>query len=294
MYHPKLYDRQSIYEGYDYRRPETFPQSYDQRVYQHYVSHGKSEPHNIQESLARRIHDHSITDALHDFAGGYPDKRIVAIMGGHGLPRGSEDYTKVALIARELARKGYLMISGGGPGAMEATHVGAWFAGRQKRQLLAGIRMLSKAPHYDPQEAWLRKAFEVMERYPLLDDTESLGVPTWLYGHEPPTPFATRIAKYFANSVREEGLLALAKGGVIFSPGSAGTIQEIFQDACQNHYVSYEHPSPMVFLNREYWTATCPVYPFLEDMTDRGRYNNLLLSLHDDVDGVVKEIFDFS
>jgi two-component system alkaline phosphatase synthesis response regulator PhoP len=36
--------------------------------------------------------------------------------------------------------------------------------------------------------------------------------------------------------VREDGLLSLAKGGVVFAPGPAGTIQEIFQDLTQNHY----------------------------------------------------------
>jgi predicted Rossmann-fold nucleotide-binding protein len=66
-----------------------------------------------------------------------------------------------------------------------------------------------------------------------------------------PTPFATHIAKYFANSVREEGLLAIAKGGVIFTPGSAGTMQEIFQDLAQNHYQSFGVSSPMVFMDKK-------------------------------------------
>ena len=48
--------------------------------------------------------------------------------------------------------------------------------------------------------------------------------------------FATDIAKYFENSLREEGLLALALAGVVFARGNAGTVQEIFQDACQNYY----------------------------------------------------------
>jgi hypothetical protein len=29
-------------------------------------------------------------------------------------------------------------------------------------------------------------------------------------------------AKYFANSVREDGLLTVATGGVVYTPGSAG------------------------------------------------------------------------
>lgn len=42
----------------------------------------------------------------------------------------------------------------------------------------------------------------------------SLAIPTWHYGHEPPTPFATHIGKYFQNSIREDGLLAVAKHGM--------------------------------------------------------------------------------
>ncbi len=78
---------------------------------------------------------------------------------------------------------------------------------------------------------------KIIDKYPLTandyEKCKSIGIPTWLYGHEPPAPFATHIAKYFANSVREDGLLTIAKHGVIFAPGSAGTTQEIFQDATQ-------------------------------------------------------------
>ena len=42
--------------------------------------------------------------------------------------------------------------------------------------------------------------------------------------------------------------------------GGLSTHQEVlvpfkfFQDACQNHYVTCEVPSPMVFLDKNYWT----------------------------------------
>ncbi|HOY52590.1 MAG TPA: hypothetical protein PLX49_12500, partial [Prolixibacteraceae bacterium] len=100
--------------------------------------------------------------------------------------------------------------------------------------------------------------------------------------------------KYFANSVREDGLLALAKGGVIFSPGSAGTIQEIFQDATQNHYLSFGYASPMVFLNRDYWTRERPVYPLLEQLSREGKYKNLILSLCDNYGEAVEAIMAFT
>jgi predicted Rossmann-fold nucleotide-binding protein len=216
-------------------------------------------------------------------------------MGGHSLSRKSTDFKKVARISCELARSGYLMISGGGPGAMEATHLGARFAGYSETDLGEAIRILSTAPLY-PDPRWLSTAFEVIERFPARQHKgvwiESVGIPTWLYGHEPTTPFASKIAKYFANSVREEGLLALAVGGVIFAPGSAGTIQEIFQDACQNHYESFGLASPMAFLNKRYWQEEKPVYPLLTRLAAGEKYASLL-SISDESETIVRAIMDF-
>jgi predicted Rossmann-fold nucleotide-binding protein len=96
----------------------------------------------------------------------------------------------------------------------------------------------------------------------------SVGIPTWLYGHEPATPFATEHAKYFENSVREEGLLTLAIYGAIYAPGSSGTLQEIFEDANQNFYgPPDEGMSPMVFLDIDgYWTKQLPVIDVLRSL----------------------------
>ena len=121
----------------------------------------------------------------------------------------------------------------------------------------------------------------------------SLGVPTWLYGHEPATPFATHIAKYFDNSTREDTILTMSKGGVIFSPGSAGTMQEIFQDAVQNHYLSFGYASPMIFLGKDFWTEEMPVYRLMQYLIDKGKYNNLKLSLTDSINETVRIISRF-
>ena len=183
------------------------------------------------------------------------------------------------------------MASGGGPGAMEATHVGAWMAGRNDSDVQEALDMLAVAPSFrDP--GWLSSAFAVREKYPQTK-YRSLGIPTWFYGHEPATPFATHIAKYFLNSVREDTLLSIAKGGIIYSPGSAGTLQEIFQDAAQNHYETFGFASPMVFLGRDYYTREMPVYPMLEDLLARGKYKNLQLSITDDPDQAIQAILDF-
>ena len=84
----------------------------------------------------------------------------------------------------------------------------------------------------------------------------SVGIPTWFYGHEPPNAFASHIAKYFANATREDGLLARSTAGVVFLPGAAGTVQEIFDNATPNYYESRGEPTPMVLVDRVHWTET--------------------------------------
>ena len=131
-----------------------------------------------------------------------------------------------------------------------------------------------------------------MRRYPQTQYV-SLGIPTWLYGHEPSTPFATHIAKYFVNSVREDTILTVAFGGIIYTPGSAGTLQEIFQNAVQNHYLTFGFASPMIFMGRRFWTDDVPVYPMIQQMEEKGRYKNLLLTLTDDPAEIEQVLKDF-
>ena len=174
---------------------------------------------------------------------------------------------------------------------MEATHLGAWLAGYPDKALYSAIEILSSAPSFK-DEGWLSTAFQVISAYPQTRYV-SLGIPTWLYGHEPSTPFATHIAKFFENSIREDSILTLAFGGIIYTPGSAGTLQEIFQDAVQNHYLSFGFSSPMVFLGEKFWTEEMPVYSFLQQMMKTGRYKNLILSVSDDNDEIIEELVKF-
>lgn len=288
---PHLYTPHDLYAGYKIGSPDSFSHTFDQQVYSHYIAKGK-ETSDIKETLARRIHDHSISDALHDFLVSYEPTKLVAIMGGHNIARTDIGFLEIAKMSKTLTEQSYLMLSGGGPGAMEATHFGAWMAGRTESELLHAYEMLSEAPHYD-HLLWLEKAFMVMERYPQYT-YESIGIPTWFYGHEPPTPFATRIAKYFENSIREDGLLAIAKGGIIFTPGNAGTIQEIFQDANQNHYLTFGLASPMIFYNADYWTHSRPIYPLLTQLFEEGKYKNLILSVCNNQQEVLEQLAAFA
>jgi predicted Rossmann-fold nucleotide-binding protein len=290
-----LYSVDELFAGFDLSDPEGYKATYDFRVYEQYCRQGKN-PRHINTSLARRLHDHSITDALEEEL---QDRKVVAVMGGHGMERQDTFYTKVANVSRQLTRQGFLMVSGGGPGAMEATHLGAYFASREQDELLAAIDVLKKRPdgaepgrEYKDKD-WLHRAWRILEDFPVPSGTQnqckSIGIPTWLYGHEPPTPFATHIAKYFANSVREDGLLAIATHGVIFAPGSAGTTQEIFQDAAQNHYGNQGIYSPMILFGEEHWTQVRPVWPLLARVA-KGKEYGELIALTDSEDEIIRRI----
>lgn len=286
-----LYTPSVLYDAYRVGHPESYASCYDSRVYQYYLKKGKTTD-DVRETLARTLHDHAITAAMNRFLTRYPERRIVGIMGGHGLSRTEAVYRQVVLMSKRLTESGCLMVSGGGPGAMEATHLGAWMAGRTEEEVNEAMAILAEAPSYK-DALWLDTAFRVRERFPQRA-YESLGVPTWLYGHEPATPFATRIAKYFENALREDGILTIAKGGIIYSPGSAGTLQEIFQEAVQNHYLSFGYASPMIFLGVGYWREEMPVFPLLEQLLQKGKYKNLLLTLTDSEEEIVETLETFA
>lgn len=291
MFRATLYSPYELYDGYNPVDKDSYSACYDAKVYSRYISKGK-QADDILETFARTLHDHSMSDALYDMLALYDEHRVVAVMGGHALLRTDAMFREVVLIGKMLTERGALMVTGGGPGAMEAAHLGAWLAGRSDKDVDVALGLLSTAPSYK-DEGWLSTAFDVMQRLPRRQEYRSIGIPTWFYGHEPATPFATHIAKYFDNSIREDGLLTIAKGGVVYSPGSAGTMQEVFQDAAQNHYLTCGYASPMVFLGSDYWTKKFPVYTLLNSLGCCGCYKNLILSLTDSANEAVESIMAF-
>ena len=290
-YPRRLYNSKMLYEGYDYHDEKTFETCYDTQVYKHYISQGKR-GHKVRETLARALHDHFITHELYKMLDQYDEKMVIGVMGGHARRRDDPMYRQIVYLSKKLTEMGRLMITGGGPGAMEATHLGAYMAGRTDAEVEEALAMITPSPTFK-DDGWLRRSFEVMERFPLVSEYRSLAIPTYFYGHEPTAPFATDIAKYFDNSVREDGIVTVAKGGIIYTPGSAGTMQEIFQDAGQNHYETEGFASPMIFMGKEYYTEYMPAYSVLKDLSDRGVFKNMLLTISDDNDEIIDAIVKF-
>ncbi|MGW7489799.1 LOG family protein [Streptomyces sp. NPDC054786] len=253
-YRGSLYGPDELFEGLTETGYDATP---DARSYRWFEA---TKDGDIFASMLRSIHDDAVSDALDEHLAG---ARVVGIMGGHALERGSAAYAGAARLGRRLARSGLTVATGGGPGAMEAANLGAYAAPFEDGMLDSALEILAKAPHFDPSiTEWARAAFDVRRSRP--DGGASVGIPTWFYGHEPPNAFASHVAKYFVNAVREDGLLARSNAGVVFLPGAAGTVQEIFDNATPNYYGSRGEPTPMVLVDRAHWTERLPAWPLLQ------------------------------
>ena len=261
-YRSSVYTASELYE--DIASTE-YESTLDARVYQWSILPGQRG--SLDATLAAALHDHAIGDALDELLdhGALSGTKLVGVMGGHAAQRGTKEFADAAQLGRLLAQAGFTVATGGGPGAMEAANLGAYLSGLPDADSTDALGALAAVPGFRPSvTAWARQAAAVVERYP--GGTPTLGIPTWFYGHEPPNLFATHIAKYFANAVREAILLELCNGGIVFLPGAAGTVQEIFQDACENYYGAPETITPMVLVGREHWEQTFPAWPMLRSL----------------------------
>jgi predicted Rossmann-fold nucleotide-binding protein len=264
--------RATLYGPAELYDTERYDDSLDARAYA--WSRG---PRTRDQALARALHDHAIDLALESWL---EDRSVVGVMGGHAVARGTATYADAARLGAALGWS-HLVATGGGPGAMEAAGLGARLSERSE-DLGEALAMLAGVPSYQPSVgAWVRRAFAVAERFP--SDVEVLGIPTWHYGHEPPNVFATAIAKYFRNSTREAMLLEVCDAGIVFLPGLGGTVQEVFQDACENYYADESAVAPMVLVGASYWTQELPAWPLLEALA-RGRAMERHVHLVDSVE----------
>jgi predicted Rossmann-fold nucleotide-binding protein len=262
-----------------YTRDELTADALDERIQRHMLDNGFRAP-PAPEALAQRLHDHAIDLALAAFlSSDETSRRIVGIMGSAAARRDDPWYRAAAELGRMLARAGFLVASGGGPGIMEAANLGAFLAPHEQPGVLDdALAELAQAPMYGPgadHTAYLEAASAVRERW--LDGSgPSLAVPTWFYPGEPVGQFSSHIAKYFANSIREDGLLSIAVSGIVYAPGRAGTTQELFQDAAQNAY-GIRGRSPMVLMGRDAYGGDPSLYEVLRDQARRfGGYEHLV------------------
>lgn len=225
-------------------------------------SRDKRTQHDAYATLLRALHDDAMQDALVEALHG---RDVVGVMGGHALTRGSGAYADAAELGHTLAQAGRVVLTGGGPGAMEAANLGA--LAPSPEALAGALDELSAVPGFTPSiEDWAVLAMQVRDGLGVdHSGIRSIGIPTWFYGHEPPNVFCNGIAKYFSNPLREDILLSQSSGGLVVLPGAAGTVQEIFQASTPLYYADEDEPlPPLVLVGREHWTRTLPVWPALQ------------------------------
>jgi predicted Rossmann-fold nucleotide-binding protein len=280
VYRTTLYTPAELFAGFDPAIPGSYADTPDHRIYQHSREQGR-QPDALY-ALAERLHDHSVTAALTEtLAKCAPGP--VAVMGGHALARDSAQYRTAMELGAVLGRNGFTVLTGGGPGAMEAVPYGV----RLPDAIDDVVACLQRAPRFGTGSAEIGQWLAAGMAVPANDQgAPTIGIPTWFYGHEPPNPACTWHAKYFANSVREDGLLTVASGGVIYTPGSAGTLQEVFQDFTQNYYASIGPAAPMIFLGKDFWTNDIPAAPVVQQLA-RGREAERWILVTDDINEAV-------
>ncbi len=281
-YRDGLYTAPELYEGLE----RGYANTRDAHI--HAWSRSPRAQTDALHLVLRGLHDDAVSNGLEQLLRG---GGVVGVMGGHGVDRGGHAYRRAAEVGKAISRAGLVVLTGGGPGSMEAAHLGAYLAPFPRTAVDEALALLARTRHFEPDATlWAQPPFAVRERFPEVDAGVSVGIPTWSYGAQPPAAFATHIGKYFANAIREDGLLDRATAGVVFLPGSTGTVQEIFQNAAQNS--SVRHPStPMIFLDENFWTSELPVWPLLERLATRHGFSDLVW-LVDTVDDVVRILED--
>lgn len=256
----KLYSVKELWTGYNVDMSKNT--SFDVKVFRYFKQESKYNP-GLEELRAQRSHDGGIEYAVDAFLGTDNTSRPLAknpvmILGSHSKYRSDPWFARVARLTYDLAKAGFFITTGGGPGLMEAANLGAYMAKKYTKfdlnDALELLRASMEPPlndgrkQYEMPDYW-EVAKRVVERFP--DGGESLGVPTWFYGHEGANIFGSHIAKFFSNGLRESKMTSIGHYGSIFTPGGPGTSQEVFTDAAENAYHSFQWLSPMVFFNDE-------------------------------------------
>lgn len=199
---------------------------------------------------------------------------VVAIMGGHALRRNTAEFRQAVSLGQELARAGCLIVTGGGPGVMEAANLGAMMMDRRADELSEAVDTLAACPKFEEHQKYTDSSVRVRARFRRPHgDAElngllrgGLAIATW-NNEDIPQPanlFAARTAKYLSDPLPEEKTLAICRGRSVFASGRAGTVQEVFQAVTKIYYASDGTGGPVVFLGSRFWTDTVPVVPLAQ------------------------------
>src|SRR5437899_9717761 len=148
-----LYSADELMQGYTAANPDG---ALDRRIARHFVAAGGRNPPSAAEAIAQRLHDFGIDRALTAWldGDGSTAPKVVGVMGSHSTPRDDPQYALVADLGWRLARSGFLVATGGGPGLMEAANLGAYLANYADRGALdRALAILEPAAAFESDHA---------------------------------------------------------------------------------------------------------------------------------------------
>jgi hypothetical protein len=196
---------------------------------------------SLAAALSTTLHDHSVTDALDDVTSELEPRNIVGIMGGHDLSRTDDMYRAAAELGASLTRAGRTVLTGGGPGAMEAANLGAYLNG-WPASLDEALTIMKPAPSYRPSiDAWAESAFPGSD--PLADQRRRS------QPQHPDLVLRPRANQRLRHRDRQVFLQRAARRH------SADTENFYAADATLI--------AALILVGRQYWTETYPAWPLL-------------------------------
>ena len=166
---------------------------------------------------------------------------------------------------------------------MEAANLGAYLS-PWPGSLDDALMIMTPAPTDRPSiDGWARTAFEVRARWPVASQAAASASRPGSTATNPPTSSPPRSPSIFPTHCERTRCSITAAGGVVYLPGQAGTVQEIFQAVTENFYAADASlVAPLILVGREYWTDVYPAWPLLQRL-GAGRAMGELIYCVDDV-----------
>ena len=235
VYRGRLYTADELYDDPSYAR------SLDGRAYS-----WSQDAHARDDALAIALHDHAIDDALATWTA---RRHLVGVMGAHAAERGTAAYAGAARLGHLLGRD-HVVATGGGPGAMEAANLGASLAARPAEALDEALpsspRCRRSGPRSTPGCGPRSRPGTCTP-----DPADSWASPPGTTATSRRTCSPRRSRSTSATRPARRSCSRCATQASSSSPGAGGTVQEIFQDACENYYADESSVAPMVLVGRE-------------------------------------------
>ena len=273
-YRAGLYDADQLYGSGRYRA------SPDAAIY---AWSKRASDRTLTDELAATLHDHAITDALNDATDDLDPRAVVGVMGGHALLRTDATYRAAVELGARLTEAGRTVLTGGGPGAMEAANLGAYLS-PWPDALDEALTILATTPGYAPSlDAWVGAAVDVRRRWPPGDAGRSRASRPGSTATSRPSVRHGDRQVFRERAPRGQRCCIRCRGGIVYLPGQAGTVQEIFQAVTENFYAADPAMvAPMILVGTEYWTSTYPAWELLQRLA-AGRSLGDVIHCVDDV-----------